>query len=192
MHYKSSHLTVINRDRCFSQWSCERCWWGGRKRDPRNHSEEYIVLTKVEIYIYKNVNYLHKINGGSTENVICHSEKQSFPTREEDNSVFGWKRSTESTWKHYFFGLFPQISTLFTFPNPLPPDREAEGITAFSECPLQLSGASLMCHTVWRVIACIWNLLGLFHPKMQERLPLAHEPLGWVIQTFSEALRYIM
>lgn len=160
--------------------------------------QETIVKNKLSWqnwqYIYKNGNYLHKINGGSTaENVICHSEKHSFPTREEDNSVFGWNKSTESTWKHYFFGLFPQISTLFTFPNPLPPDREAEGITAFSECSLKLSGASLwMHHEVWRVIAHIWNLLGLFHPKLQERLPLVHEPLDWIIQIFSEDLRCIM
>lgn len=139
-------------------------------------------------YIYINANYLHKINGGSTaENVICHCEKYSFPTREEDNSVFGWNKSTGSTWKHYFFGLFPQISTLFTFPNPLPPDREAEGKTAFSESSPKSSGASLwMHHKVWRVIAFIWNLLGLFHPKIQERLSLAHEPLGWSDRYFQK------
>lgn len=89
MHYKSAHLTVINRDRCFSQWSYEDVGEEEEKEIQETTVKNKLSWQKWQ-YIYKNVNYLHKTNGGSTaENALCHSEKQSFPTREKDSSVFG-------------------------------------------------------------------------------------------------------
>lgn len=117
------------------------------------------------MYIYKNVNYVHKINGGSTaENVICHRSKTTVSLAETKYRKY---------LKALLFGLFPQIRTLFTFPNPLPPDRKAEGIKALRECSPKLSGSSLwMYDKVQRVIICIRNLHRLFHPKGAGKTPI--------------------
>lgn len=52
MPYKSAHLTVMNRDRCFSWWLYKRCLWKRRKKKRLKKPEWRINCADKSWYIY--------------------------------------------------------------------------------------------------------------------------------------------
>lgn len=80
-----------------------------------------MAIIKIVIYIFINVNYLHKVNGGLTlKNAICNSEKQDSPfsTGSKSTVCLRLKQKYREYLKALLFWTVSPRKYL-TFPSPI-------------------------------------------------------------------------